>query len=107
METITAQIARGLFDSDLALMEEAIAERLTTIRKSAKMTDFGVGDKVKVNSYCGTQYLRGATATVIGMRQKKLLIKLDAPVGRFVRTMADGTRESSDIVVPPSILDKI
>ena len=66
-----------------------------------------IGDKVKVNSYCGTQYLRGSTATVIGMRQKKLLIKLDAPVGRFVRTMADGTRESSDIVVPPSILDKI
>jgi hypothetical protein len=88
-------------------MEQAITERLTTIRKSAKMNDLGVGDKVKVNSSSGTQYLRGSSATVIGMRQKKLLIKLDAPVGRFVRTMADGTRESSDIVVPPSILDKI
>jgi hypothetical protein len=107
METITAQIARGVFDKELAQMEEAIAQRLTIVRKSTKMTDFGIGDKVKVNSYCGTQYLRGSTATVVGIRQKKLLIKLDTPVGRFVRTMADGTRESSDIVVPPSILDKI
>jgi hypothetical protein len=107
METITAQIARGVFDKELAQMEEAIAQRLTIVRKSAKMADFGIGDKVKVNSYCGTQYLRGSTATVVGIRQKKLLIKLDAPVGRFVRTMADGTKESSDIVVPPSILDKI
>lgn len=107
METISAQIARGLFDADLTLMEEAISQRLTMIRKSAKITDFGVGDKVKVNSYCGTQYLRGATASVVGMKQKKLIIKLDAPVGRFVRVMADGTMESSDIVVPPSILDKI
>ena len=107
METITAQIARGVFDKELAQMEEAISQRLTVVRKSTKMTDFGIGDKVKVNSYCGTQYLRGSTATVVGIRQKKLLIKLDAPVGRFVRTMADGTKESSDIVVPPSILDKI
>jgi hypothetical protein len=107
METFEQQVLRGIYDEHLADMQTAIEERLTTIRKSAKMTDFGVGDKVKVNSYCGTQYLRGSTATVIGMRQKKLLIKLDAPVGRFVRVMADGTRESSDIVVPPSILDKI
>lgn len=106
METLEAQILRGVYDAELAVMQAAVAERLMAVRKSTKITDFGVGDKVKVNSYCGTQYLRGSTATVIGRNRTKLVIKLDRPVGRFIR-MVNGVAESSDISVPPTILDKI
>lgn len=105
-DTLTLQIERGLLDNELAAIEAALTARLTVTRSTRKATDFCVGDKVKINSYCGTQYIRNATASVIGKSRTKIVIKLDRPVGRFIRTV-NGVVESSDISVPPSILDKI
>lgn len=88
------EIELGLHDSELANLEKALTERLRVTRQSRTINDYGVGDKVIFNSLCGTQYLQGATGVVVGLKQKKLLVKLDNPVGRFVRYSSDGKVES-------------
>jgi ribosomal protein L21E len=104
-ETVIRHIALGVYDSTLADIEKALTERLRVTRQSRTIKDYGVGDRVVFNSLCGTQYLQGATGVVVGLKQKKLLVKLDNPVGRFVRYSSDGTVESSSISVPTSIVD--
>ena len=102
---LVLEIDLGLHDSELANLEKALTERLRVTRQSRTIKDYGVGDKVIFNSLCGTQYLQGATGVVVGLKQKKLLVKLDNPVGRFVRYSSDGKVESSNISVPTSIVD--
>jgi ribosomal protein L21E len=102
---LVLEIELGLHDSELANLEKALTERLRVTRQSRTIKDYGVGDKVIFNSLCGTQYLQGATGVVVGLKQKKLLVKLDNPVGRFVRYSSDGKVESSSISVPTSIVD--
>jgi ribosomal protein L21E len=91
---LVLEIELGLHDSELANLEKALTERLRVTRQSRTINDYGVGDKVIFNSLCGTQYLQGATGVVVGLKQKKLLVKLDNPVGRFVRYSSDGKVES-------------
>jgi ribosomal protein L21E len=102
---LVLEIELGVHDSELANLEKALTERLRVTRQSRTIKDYGVGDKVVFNSLCGTQYLQGATGVVVGLKQKKLLVKLDNPVGRFVRYLPDGKVESSSISVPTSIVD--
>lgn len=92
-------INAGIYDAELAEAEAAILARLKELRVSRKSTDFGIGDKIKFNSYCGTKYMVGATGSVVGMRRTKIAVRIDKPIGRFT--------PSADIVVPPSIIDKI
>ena len=42
-----------------------------------------VGDRVRFTQTCRPQYLRGVEATVVKIRQKKVEVKLDRPVGKF------------------------
>ena len=91
---LVLEIELGLHDSELANLEKALTERLRVTRQSRTINDYGVGDKVIFNSLCGTQYLQGATGVVVGLKQKKLLVKLDNPVGRVVRYSSDGKVES-------------
>lgn len=102
---IIEQIKSGALDKHLGAISTALQDRLTTIRSTMKNTDFGVGDRVRVNSNCGTRYLIGHYATVVGRKKVKLLIKLDKPVGRFARVLPDGKVESSTVTVPISIVD--
>ena len=104
-ETLVREIELGVHDNDLANLEKALTERLRATRQARTIKDYGVGDKVVFNSLCGTQYLQGATGVVVGLKQKKLLVKLDSPMGRFVRYSSDGKVESSSISVPTSIVD--
>jgi hypothetical protein len=102
--SIIEQIRSGAFDKDLGSLSTEIQTRLTAIRGSLKNSDFGIGDKVRFNSSCGTRYLIGHTATVVGRKKIKLVVKLDAPTGRFVRMTPSGP-ESAQITVPIGILD--
>jgi hypothetical protein len=107
VKELIAEIESGLWDESLSGLNKAIADRLTVSRRSRTAADFNIGDKIRLNELCGTQYIRGETGYVVSKRRTKVVIKLDRPVGRFVRVAADGTAESSDITVPVALLDKI
>lgn len=100
-------VEKGTFDDKLDLLEKAVMDRKSKIRSSITISDFIVGNRVKVNERCGTRYLRGETGVVVGIRRTKLVIQFDTPTGRFARKNSDGTIYSSDVVVPVEIVDKI
>lgn len=105
-DELVTLIDSGTFDDSLPLLAAKINDRTTAVRKTRTVDDFHIGDLVRINDYCGTPHLRGATAVVIGRARTKLTITLDKPVGRFVQVV-DGISRSVDIKVPPSIVDVI
>lgn len=103
---ILEEIASGTYDNELHAMEDAIKIRLTQVRRQRSSKDYLIGDKVVFNNYCGTKYLWGMSATVVGKKTTKVVVQLDAPVGRFSRYI-DGKNVSSNVTVPVSIIDKV
>lgn len=101
---ILEQISSGALDKDLGTLSTAVQTRLDAVRSTMSNRDFGIGDRVRFNNYCGTRYLIGETATVVGRKKIKLVVKLDKPSGRFVRMTPSGP-ESASITVPISIVD--
>lgn len=106
MSDIIHDINSGVYDSNLHAISSALNARLTLVRGSRSTSDFGIGDRVKFNSMCGTKYLIGADAQIVGKRRTKVVVKLDKPMGRFVRHTAAGP-VSAEITVPTSIIDRI
>lgn len=106
-DTVLRQIPLGHFDESLEDLEAAIKLRLTEVRSSRTNKSYGIGDRVVINNYCGTKYLHGKTAVVVGKNRTKVTIRLEHPVGRFVRYNKDGSTTSVDINVPPSIVDLV
>lgn len=108
MTTIIDQISSGAFDKDLIEIEKAVADRLRIVRSSRTSAEYGIGDKVVFNTFCGTKYLHGHHGTVVGKKQKKVLVKLINPIGRFAKYNNEtGEWESSEILVPTSIIDLV
>lgn len=105
-DQVVDALAGGLLDSDITRIMNAVNDRLAVLRKTRSTDDFDIGCRVVLNSLCGTAYIRGAHATVVDMTKKKLTIKLEKPVGRFVRVV-NGITESAEINVPPSIVDRV
>lgn len=101
---IVKEILAGEHDEELANIMRAIADRQIALRGTVTLSNFGIGDRVKFNSSCGTRYLIGHTAQVVGKRRTKVVVQLDKPVGRFVRMTADGP-VSAEITVPLAIID--
>jgi hypothetical protein len=101
---ILEQISSGTLDSDLGRLSTQVQSRLAVIRREKSNDDFMIGDKVRFNNSCGTRYLIGETATVVGHKKIKLVVKLDNPQGRFARTTPSGV-VSASITVPIAILD--
>jgi hypothetical protein len=106
-ENLLFDISSGKYDSSIEELLKSVEARVTEMRKSRTNKDFGIGDKVKFNTYCGTKYLHGHTATVVGLKQKKVLVTLDNPMGRFLRHDSEGKAYSLQINVPPSIIDVV
>lgn len=104
-QTVEDAIFLGTLDADLTKLALAIEARQSKVRASTKATDFGIGDAVRFNNHCGTRYLVGHTARVVGMKRTKIVVKLDKPTGRFARVMPGGQVESASITVPISIVD--
>jgi hypothetical protein len=105
IETLEAAIASGQLDGDIGRLSSAVEARLAVVRAGKKATDFGIGDMVKFNNNCGTRYLVGHTARVVGMKRTKIVVKLDKPMGRFAHVSPTGTIESANITVPIAIVD--
>ena len=108
MEQLVSDIESGTFDLSLAKIKEAVDARLKALRASRTMTDYHVGDTVVFNDLTGTRYMVGRKATVTGMKQKKVVVRLETPVGRFEKiNPVTGKSESADIVVPVAIIDLV
>jgi hypothetical protein len=104
IEAVQAAIMSGELDANLGKLSTTLEARLSEVRATKTATDFGIGDKVRFNNSCGTRYLVGHTAQVVGMKRTKIVVKLDNPMGRFARYTPAGM-ESANITVPISIVD--
>lgn len=104
--SITEAIETGKVDNQLDTIAKAIQERKNLLRTGVSINDFSIGDRVVINERCGTKYLRGEVATIVGIRRTKITIQFDNPSGRFARKNSDGTIYSSDVVVPIEIVDR-
>jgi hypothetical protein len=105
-EEIDAAVMSGDFDADLEKLSKLIENRISTKRSSRSINDYGIGDRVRLNSMCGTKYLQGHTAVVTGKGRTKLIVKLESPTGRFLR-FENGVKTSVDIKVPLMIIDPV
>ena len=101
---VSAALTSGQLDSELGKLKTMVDSRMTELRMNKTIDDFGVGDSVRFNDQCGTRYLVGENATVVGKKIKKLIVKLDNPQGRFVRYVG-GEVVSPEITVPVAIID--
>jgi phosphoribosyl-dephospho-CoA transferase len=105
---LTSEIESGTFDSDLIKIKEAVDARLKASRTSRTLADFNIGDTVVFNDLTGTRYMVGQKATITGMKQKKVTVRLETPVGRFAHiNPVTGRVESSNITVPVAIIDLV
>jgi hypothetical protein len=103
-DRLVKEILAGQHDSRLTGIMQAVTQRQISLRGVVAPSNFGVGDAVRFNSACGTKYLIGHTARVVGRRRTKVVVLLDKPVGRFIRMTAAGPT-SAEIAVPLSIID--
>ena len=107
-KTLVTEITSGTYDSDLIKLKDAIDARLKANRASRTLADFNIGDTVVFNDLTATRYMVGLKATVTGMKQKKVVVRLETPVGRFEKiNPVTGKSESADIVVPVAIIDLV
>ena len=105
---LTSEIESGTFDSDLIKIKEAVDARLKASRTSRTLADFNIGDTVVFNDLTGTRYMVGRKATVTGIKQKKVTVRLETPVGRFAHiNPVTGKEESANITVPVAIIDLV
>ena len=108
IDTLVAEITLGAHDSDLIRLKDAIDARLKASRSSRTLADFNIGDTVVFNDLTATRYMVGQKATVTGMKQKKVTVRLETPVGRFAHVNpVTGRVESSNITVPVAIIDLV
>jgi ribosomal protein L21E len=107
LEAVQAALDSGILDKDLVKVKDAVDARMKKVRATQTTRDFGIGDSVRFNDSCGTRYVIGHTGKVVGIRQKKIVVKLDVPVGRFAKYLPNGEVVSTEIVVPTSIVDLV
>ena len=93
-------IQSGDMDNHLGYIIAAAKERRNEGTSSALDTllvpQFRVGMKVRFKHTTHPTYLRGATATITKVNQKRVKVKLDNPMGRF---------GEQDINVPLDLLE--
>lgn len=96
----------GAYDSDITSLAKAFQDRLHKTRVLRLVSDYGLGDRVRFNDLCAVEYLRGHQATVIGIRGKKLVVKLRVPIGEFAVQVGEEW-QGGEVVAPPAMLDPV
>jgi len=113
------EIAEGKYDNSLEIVSGAIKDRMRVLgintapvsndenryakpnsfeSNNSKFHSLKINDTVVFNRSANPRYLVGAKATIIGKKQKKVVIKLHSPVGRF---------DNFPITCPVNIIDKV
>lgn len=105
IKTVLEGISSGKFDNDLSALGTAVKDRQVHVRKNKTISDFNVGDRVKFNEQTGTRYMVGQYATVVSKNRTKLVVRLETPMGRFIRVDSTGNVKSADVTVPAGIID--
>jgi hypothetical protein len=93
--SLISDIRRGVHDDDLDELALAIMGRKKTLGV-LNFSQFQVGDRVRFVPTIKPTYLRGVEATVVGKKVSKLIVRMDAPVGRF----------RGDLRVPGSLVER-
>lgn len=98
----------GKFDSSLSEMITYLQNHQRRQRVSRTIDDYNIGDRVKFNSLTGTKYMVGVEATIVGKKQKKVVVRPDSAVGRFGRLDSSlGKVIPVDVTCPVAILDLV
>jgi hypothetical protein len=67
-------------DADRGQIQLALSKHITSTRTPKR---FAIGDRVQFNSQARPNYIQGLKATITKVNRARVVIKLDAPVGRF------------------------
>lgn len=106
-EEVLKAIESGRLDGDLFNIDNAVVERREKIRVTAKVDDYLIGDRVRVNTKASPAYIHGELGTIVGKARTKLLMRFDRPVGRFSSVDENGISHGVEVKVPLSIIDKV
>lgn len=104
---VTNAIEAGRFDGRLPQMYKSLQARTKLVGKVSLVSEFSVGDSVMVNDRCALAYLRGESATVVGVDYEKVHIRFLEPKGEFLTVLSDGSTLDKVAKVAPDLLDKI
>jgi hypothetical protein len=86
IDDLACAIADGELDSQLLMLQDAIAQRLdtlTTRSTASALLELSPGDRVEINDTARPKYLHGARGTVAGLAGQHVIVSLDRPLGRF------------------------
>jgi hypothetical protein len=86
LDALARAIADGELDPDLLMLQDAIAERLDTLRTrstASALLELSPGDRVEINHMARPKYLHGVRGIVAGLAGQHVIVSLDHPVGRF------------------------
>ncbi|MGH2708105.1 MAG: hypothetical protein ACRDJK_07395 [Actinomycetota bacterium] len=101
VEAIIDAIANGELDLHVEALAEVASrrvERLRAAREAVLMATLRTGDRVQINHSARPLYLHGQPATVIGLAQDTVVVRLDRPVGRFT---------NGEVRCPPGVLEPL
>lgn len=104
LETMKRHISAGVYDTNLAEIENLINARLSAIRNARTTADFGLGDRVLINDQCGIPHLRGQRAAVVGRNSVRVTVKLENPVGGHAKHV-NGEWVGGEVRVLPNVID--
>ena len=105
IETVLDQISNGSYDQDLTKLADAVKARLDKTRKGRSISDLNIGDRVKFNDLTATRYMVGQYATIVSKKRTKVVVRLETPMGRFIKYLPNGEVQSANVTVPLAIID--
>ena len=83
---------------DIGVLEPHGVELLRAARDALLMATLRRGDRVWINHSARPLYLHGEPATVIGLADDTVVVRLDRPVGRFT---------NGNVRCPPGVLEPL
>lgn len=101
VEAILDAIANGELDLHVEALAEAVSRRIELLqaaREAVLMATIRKGDRVRINHSARPLYLHGEPATVIGLADDTVIVRLDRPVGRFT---------NGQVRCPPGVLEPL
>lgn len=100
-QAVIDAISNGELDLHIEALAEVVSRRvelLRAARDAVLMATLRKGDRVRINHSARPLYLHGEPATVIGLADDTVVVRLDRPVGRFT---------NGQVRCPPGVLEPL